>query len=1057
MASLRAVRHYVPLCARPVADRSSCNALTWTGIALSVSLALAGPARAQQQVVEEVTVTGSRIVREVGFTSPVPVTAVTTDELTMLDPNTTLVDQLDMLPQFFLTQSAQRGGGVLFGTAGGSYLNMRGMGDQRTLILIDGARTVPADRNSSVNIDNIPSALLQRVEVVTGGASAAYGADALAGVTNFILNREFEGLSFDVRTGMTSEGDGENFAIDVAGGTRLSDRWHLIGAFGTQEIKQIDRNRDPEDVGGWFQRWGFVQNPEWSPGAPFGVPQRLKVPNVHSSLHSPAGIINDAFNEAGQAVPFTLDRYTFLPDGRSVRPFVMGPLGCHGSPAQGCTIQSTMGGPEFSNANVAFTGGPYGAEVERWNAFVGLQFEPNDRTRIFGHVLAGETQSNQHDRPGNPHLMGIWHATIYRENPFLPEVVRQRMFEEGVTRIRVDKLGQIFGPGNSNFADAQDDRNSFETWSAALGIDRDLFGGDNWRLQARFQRGETDKFTGTPNILRVDRMFLAIDAVSVDPVTGELLGDEPGEDPSQGVIICNVQRFNPTPEQLRDAVANVRVPAPQGDDTLGGPEDLVPIPGPVGPDGSIENCVPMNIFGHGNVSDEARRYVVSPKWGRSAVVQSFAEILFQGDVWQGFGPGPFSMAAGATYREESFWQRGYPVELMKYGPPINAPDLGIRGIPPGFTGGSANLHEFSTVPAISGEFDVWEVFSEFIMPLYASGDRRLELNLAGRRSDYSLGGEITSYKAGIDFTVNEALRLRTTLSRDVREATFSERFDLQGGGGSVEDPAFNDAQFQITVTTGGNPNLAPEEADTLTAGFVYQPRRVPGLQFSADWYRIELSDAIGTLGQQRIVDECFESGVLCDLVQRDANGIITNVKNVFLNVDKALVRGIDYELLFRTEPDFFDDFAESLSFRLLAGVMLDNKDQPAGGSVVERAGGYQWPELKTTAFLNYQIGDYSVGLQHRYYDSGLLNVQWVEGRDVDDNTVESQSVLNLILGYNRDLGDGRQMRLSLTVTNLLDTDPPVIAAYGDRGGAQLVSNSYDVFGRRYSLGLNYSF
>src|SRR5690606_11406099 len=262
--------------------------------------------------------------------------------------------------------------------------------------------------------------------------------------------------------------------------------------------------RDPEDVGGWFQRWGFVQNPEWSPGAPFGVPQRLKVPNVHSSLHSPSGIINDAFNEAGQAVPFTLDRYTFLPDGRSVRPFVMGPLGCHGSPAQGCTIQSTMGGPEFSNANVAFTGGPYGAEVERWNAFVGLQFEPNDRTRIFGHVLAGETQSNQHDRPANRHLMGIWHANIYLANPFFPDVVRQRMFEEGVTRIRVDKLGQIFGPGNSNFADAQDDRNSFETWSAALGIDRDLFGGDNWRLQARFQRGETDKFTGTPNILRVD-------------------------------------------------------------------------------------------------------------------------------------------------------------------------------------------------------------------------------------------------------------------------------------------------------------------------------------------------------------------------------------------------------------------------------------------------------------------------------------------------------------------------------------------------------------------------
>jgi len=1057
MSPIHAVRQKVPSCPAfgPGRTARGVRPLALTGIALSVSLAL-GPARAQQSVIEEVTVTGSRIEREVGFTSPVPVTAVTTDELTTLDPNTTLVDQLDALPQFFQTQSAQRGGGVLFGTAGGSYLNVRGMGDQRTLILIDGARTVPADRNSRVNIDNIPNALLQRVEVVTGGASAAYGADALAGVTNFILNREFEGMEFDVRTGLTSEGDGENWAIDLAGGTALTDRLHLVGAVGVQQIEQIDRNRHPEDLGDWFQRYGFVQNPEWSPGAPPGVPQRLVVPFVHSSMHSPGGIINDAFGPAGP-VPFTLDRYTFLPDGRSVRPFAMGDIGCHGSPAEGCTIQSTMGGPEFSNANVAFTGGPYGAEVKRWNTFVGLQFDASDRTRIFGHLLAGETQSNQHDRPGNPHLMGIWNATIYRENPYLPAVVRERMFAEGVDRIRVDKLGQIFGPGNSNFADAQDDRNSFETWSIAFGVDHSLFSGDNWRMQARLQRGETDKYTASPNILRVDRMFLAIDAVSVDPVTGELLGDDPGEDPSAGVIMCNVQRYNPTPEQLAAAVANVRVPAPQGDDSLGGPEDLVPIPGPIGPDGSIENCVPMNIFGHGNVSDEARRYVTSPKWGRSAVVQSFAELLFQGDIWQGFGPGPFSMAAGVTYREESFWQRGFPVELMKYGPPQNAPQLGIRGIPPGFTGGSANLHEFSTVPAISGEFDVTEVFSEFIMPLYANGDRRLELNLAGRRSDYSLGGEITAYKTGLDFAVNDALRLRTTLSRDVREATFSERFDLQGGGGSVDDPAFNDAQFQITVTTGGNPNLAPEEADTLTAGFVYQPNRIPGLQFSADWYRIELSDAIGTLGQQRIVDECFDNGVLCDLVQRDANGIITNVRNVFLNVDEALVRGIDYELVYSTEPDFFSNLAESLSFRLLAGVMLDNKDQPAGGASVERAGGYQWPELKTTAFLNYQIGNYRIGLQHRYYDSGLLNVNWVEGVHVDDNTVESQSVVNLTLGYDRDVGDGGQMRLSLTVTNLLDADPPVIAAYGDRGGAQLVSPNYDIFGRRYSLGLNYSF
>ena len=146
-------------------------------------------------------VTGTRIERAIGFTSPVPVMAVTADELTEFEPGGTMTEALDALPQFFSTETAQRGSGALFGNAGISTLNMRGMGAQRTLVLIDGARTVPADRNSRVNTDNIPSALIERVDVVTGGASAAYGADALAGVTNFILNRRFEGLDLQLRTG----------------------------------------------------------------------------------------------------------------------------------------------------------------------------------------------------------------------------------------------------------------------------------------------------------------------------------------------------------------------------------------------------------------------------------------------------------------------------------------------------------------------------------------------------------------------------------------------------------------------------------------------------------------------------------------------------------------------------------------------------------------------------------------------------------------------------------------------------------------------------------------
>src|SRR5690606_31810211 len=142
-----------------------------------------------------------------------------------------------------------------------------------------------------------------------------------------------------------------------------------------------------------------------------------------------------------------------------------------------------------------------------------------------------------------------------------------------------------------------------------------------------------------------------------------------------------------------------------------------------------------------------------------------------------------------------------------------------------------------------------------------------------RHSDYSLSGGIDSAKLGIDFGISEALRFRTTYSRDVREPTFSERFDFQGGGGSINDPAFNGQQFQTTSISGGNPRLDPEKADTFTAGFVVQPPAL-GMQLAIDYYQIDLTDAVDQLGLQAIVDQCFFTGALCDQVHRDPN---TNV------------------------------------------------------------------------------------------------------------------------------------------------------------------------------------
>src|SRR5690606_14491334 len=179
-----------------------------------------------------------------------------------------------------------------------------------------------------------------------------------------------------------------------------------------------------------------------------------------------------------------------------------------------------------------------------------------------------------------------------------------------------------------------------------------------------------------------------------------------------------------------------------------------------------------------------------------------------------------------------------------------------------YTGGSPNLHQFSTVPLISGEFNVWEWFGELQAPFWesASGAQRLGGSLAYRTSDYNLSGRSESWKLGIETQIVEGLRFRATKSRDVREASFSERFDMQGGGGGVEDPLFNGERFGITVVASGNPNLAPEIADTLVAGFVFQPSWAwaDGLSLSTDWYSVDIRDSIEQISHQEVVDRCFE-------------------------------------------------------------------------------------------------------------------------------------------------------------------------------------------------------
>jgi iron complex outermembrane receptor protein len=366
------------------------------------------------------------------------------------------------------------------------------------------------------------------------------------------------------------------------------------------------------------------------------------------------------------------------------------------------------------------------------------------------------------------------------------------------------------------------------------------------------------------------------------------------------------------------------------------------------------------------------------------------------------------------------------------------------------------------VPNIQGSLDVTEFFGELQAPIWESayGAQSLGGSMAFRRSDYSRSGEVDTWKIGLEFQVFEDLRVRATKSRDVREPTFRELFDAQGGGGSVNDPTMGNKSVQITTTSGGNPNLSPEIGDTVVAGLVYQPSWLDGLSVSADWYQVEVKDAIAQLNNQRIVDECYINNVtqLCGNIERGgANNDIIRVFNYFLNVAQARVEGIDLEFAYRTEPNFFDSEQESLTVRALAGYLIERADTPFGGTPLDVAGAYTTPEWTSNATVNYGIGPVALQLQMRYIHSGLYNINWVQGVDVDDNEIPSHTWFNGQLAYNGETSNGANWTVALNVQNLFDRNPPIIPGFSSRGGAQNISDNYDTLGRRYQLSVNYNF
>jgi outer membrane receptor protein involved in Fe transport len=1008
-------------------------------VALAVALAIAaGPLLAAQQAAQaedgelgEVVVTGSRIAASVGMSTPTPVTAVTVDELAALSPST-LISALSQLPQFYGNSNNDVRSGF-FGSGGSGNLNLRGLntGGQsgRTLTLLNGRRIVPGTGIGTVDINILPSALLKRVDTVTGGASAAYGTDAVAGAVNFIVNTEYSGWQVNAQAGTTSRGDHDNMLYSAAWGGDLGDRAHALLSAEYDHADAVLKYGDR----GWYKGYSLVPNPSSSSA----TPRLLALPNVVPSLATFGGLI-----AAGVPTTSALYRRYFNPDG-SISPFVLGV----GTATGGHSIANGGSGDD-STLDLA----TLAPEAQRGNAFAYLSFDVTPNLKVFAQGLAGQSRIDQPDHAGRfANVAGIdTRITIYRENAFLPAAVRQIMVNENLASFQMNVVGDREGLGRDTRM-IQDNKTYSGTTGFQWDITQDGFL-NGWQVNGYLQYGKADNRGYQQGIL-LDHIVAATDAI-VDPTNSSR-------------IVCRAATINP--------------------DKWG-------------------DCVPLNLFGRGNASAAAIDYVTKSKPGQTITsplyfqpdgydsgetvsftssqgkvynthtAQTMAELSASGKVAEGWA-GAIATAFGVSYRKEKLNQIVYDPSNPASDPGIlpAAGDPALRGVPP-YTATRSSMVQNSTIPNVHGTYDVKEAFTEWQVPLLKDLPAINQLNLlaAARYAKYQGSGGVWSWKYGLDWDVSHDLRLRGTVSRDVRAATLTERYNQTGGVGSVSrDPVFpNDGTQTFSSRTGGNPFLDPETSTTYTYGVVYQPEWLPGFSGSVDYWKVDIAGAIGTLGFQRIIDDCFNSGgaaSVCSLITRDATtNRLSQVRNISQNIAASAGRGLDLEAGYRRPVTLFRDGGESLAARVFWSHLIENSsmtDRTQATTYFDSAGQTGLgvlPEDAITGTLTYAAGAFNLTASARYIGKGIYNKRYnlptATRPDVADNTIGSVTYVNLSGGYTWEVSGGK-LELYADVQNLLDRDPPIVPAQFDASlgqtGNQVNAGLFDLLGRRFTLGVRY--
>ncbi|MCW2369599.1 TonB-dependent receptor plug domain-containing protein [Sphingobium sp. B11D3D] len=933
---------------------------------------------------EAIIVTGSRIART-GFDQPTPVSVVGGEQIAR-QAAVNVAQVLNELPSF-RPQATPSTNAIFANNIGASTADLRGLGANRTLVLINGRRVVASTVQGSsfanagaVDLNIIPTSLVERVDVVTGGASAAYGSDAVAGVVNVILDTNLTGLKGSAQYGINDAGDGKEYQFALAGGMGFAGgRGHIVAGVEYSDNKGTGDcyTRDWCALGynTVANPYRVATNPSLGRVAP-GLPATLILPNTTTGSSSYNGLI--------PLVPNTPANAALIASGLPGLEFRSnGTTGRHDfGTYYGSGLFQSGGGdgrqPFYDNFPIA-------APVERLNAFAHAKFEVADGIELFTEGsysrVNGSTIGAQRRDLGN--------LTIRQDNAYLPDSVANTMATFGLASIPFGRVWEDLGPQRSTV--------KRDTYRAVVGINAEMWG--DWKFDAYYQFGRTDYWQRGYNTSITPRIQLAIDAVDQGEFTTGV---------ANGNIVC------------RGTLQGVAAAA---------------------------GCVPLNPFGEGNVSAAAKAWTHGTVEQDTRLTQNVVAASMNGTLFQGWA-GPIKAATGVELRQD---------------------------IARGRADAISRALQFYTGPGapIDGKVDIFEAFGELDVPL-APG---VFFNGAVRYTDYSTSGDVITWKAGLEAAPLDWLRLRGTRSRDIRAPNLFELFGPTQTSFQSVNPAAG-GQVLASVLLGGNPNLVPEEADTLTFGVVLQPDlgSAGRLRFSVDYFDIKLKNAVSQLGAQVIVTGCEVSNIatLCDLITRaplqsgQTLGTIQSITNRNINLGSLITRGWDIEAAY-TLP--INVLGGSVSLRGMATIIDDLITDSASG-VIDRAGMNGSPVSQPSGMPRYIINGYvtfnadpaTLQVQVRHISGGTYNNALVGpgqyGYDpnrtdsINDNYIAPWTYVNLngsVAVWNR--GD-QKMEIFGAINNLFDKDPPVDApsSFGPTNNVL-----YDVVGRSYRIGARFKF